>query len=43
MLIQVAVDPVPHKVIDGFVGDLREVAMGVSEGTITSDPLMKLL
>ena len=43
MMIQLAVDPVPPEVIDGFVENLREVAQGVREGTITSDPLMELL
>ena len=43
MLIQLAVDPVPNEVIDTFVSDLREVAEGVRAGTITSEPLMKLM
>lgn len=43
MMIQLAVDPVPPKVIDTFVNNLREVAKGVRAGTITSEPLMKHL
>jgi len=43
MLIQLAVDPVTSEVTDTFVRTLREVAQGVREGTITSEPLMKLM
>ncbi|MCX5772894.1 MAG: aminotransferase class V-fold PLP-dependent enzyme [Candidatus Hydrogenedentes bacterium] len=43
MLIQVAVDPVSVEVTDTFVRTLREVAQGVREGKITSEPLMKLM
>ncbi len=43
MLIQLAVDPVPQEVSDTFVEILREVADGVRSGTITSEPLMKML
>ncbi len=43
MMIQLAVDPVPPRVIDTFVNNLREVAQGVRAGTITSEPLMKHL
>ena len=43
MLIQLAVDPVSSEVIDCFLNDLREVAHGVREGKITSEPLMAYL
>jgi glutamate/tyrosine decarboxylase-like PLP-dependent enzyme len=43
MLIQFAMDPVPDEVVDVFLQNLREVAEGVRAGTITSEPLMKLL
>jgi len=43
MMIQLAVDPVPHKVIDTFVTHLHEVAEGVRKGSITSQALLEHL